>query len=181
MLPGQGALSQDWLRNENGLAVAPMNAPWPDRCVKCNAPAEGYRLKQALYWHPAWVYLLILPGVLIYAIVALVIRKSYVGHVGLCPTHRARRRWLLGGGAFVAISSAASCTAGFAGDPAAAVGLGVLGVIAGMVMAQVGSYVVRPKKITDAYAWLKCGKAFTASLPPAGMPAAVGMPAPHRR
>jgi len=158
MPAGQVALSQDWLRSENGVAVAPMNAPWPDRCVKCNAPAEGYRLKQSLYWHPAWLYILILPGVLIYAVAALVIRKSYVGHVGLCPTHRSRRRWVLGGGAFLAISSVASCTAGFGANSGAALGLGTLGVLTGMVMAQIGTFAVRPKKITDAYACVRSGE-----------------------
>ncbi len=178
MPAGQAALSQDWLRGESGLAIAPMSAPWPDRCVKCNAPAEGYRLKQSLYWHPAWLYVLILPGVLVYAVVALVIRKSYVGHVGLCPSHRSRRRWILGAGAFLAISSVASCSAGFGSNPGVSLGLGVFGGIAGMVIVQVATFAVRPKKITEAYAWLKCGKAFVASLPAASIPSTAQVPAP---
>lgn len=176
MPAGQAALSQDWLRSENGVAVAPLNAPWPDRCVKCNAPAGGYRLKQSLYWHPAWVYLLILPGVLIYAIVAAVIRKPYVGHVGVCPKHRTRRTVLRTAGVFLVLASLGSCAAGL--DSTAMMGTGVLGVIAGLVLVQLGQFVVRPKKITDAYAWLKCGKAFIASLPPAGMPASMSGPPP---
>ena len=34
---------------------------FPDRCIKCNAPAEGYRLKKTLIWHPrAWFFLILL-------------------------------------------------------------------------------------------------------------------------
>ena len=171
MPAASAALSQEWLRNENGVAVAPLNAPWPDRCVKCNAPAHGYRLKQSLYWHPAWVYILILPGLLIYAVVALVIRKPYVGHVGLCAKHRQRRTILRTTGVFVMLASLGSCVTGL--DSSAMMGLGVFGIILGLILIQIGQFVVRPKKITDAYAWLKCGQAFVASLPPAGMPAAM--------
>lgn len=175
----QAALSQEWLRNENGLAVAPMNAPWPDRCVKCNAPAHGYRLKHSLYWHPAWVYLLVLPGVVVYAIVALVIRKPYVGHVGVCAKHRKRRTILRTSGVFVMLASLGSCAAGLdSGATGAMIGLGAFGIILGLVLVQLGQFVVRPKKITDAYAWLKCGEAFAASLPPVGMPAPTDLRAP---
>lgn len=165
----QAAPSQEWLRKENGVAVAPLNAPWPDRCVKCNTPAQGYRLKQTVYWHPAWVYLLILPGVLIYAVVAAVIRKPYTGYVGVCPKHRARRTLLRTAGVFLMLASIGSCATGL--DSTAMMGLGVFGIVAGLVFVQIGQFVIRPKKITDGYAWLKCGKAFTASLPQAGMDA----------
>src|SRR5262249_31752161 len=63
----------------------------PDRCVKCNSPANGSRLRRRLYWHPPLVYLLILVNLLLYVIVALVIRKRAVIDIGICAVHRQRR------------------------------------------------------------------------------------------
>ena len=38
-------------------------------------------MKRRLYWDPAWVYITLLGGVLIYAILALVLRKTAELHV----------------------------------------------------------------------------------------------------
>src|SRR5690242_4311267 len=78
--------------------VIPHNAPLPDRCVKCNAPAHGFRLQRNLTWlHPAYL-LLLFGGLVIYAIVSAVVSKNAEIHVGVCPKHR-RRRWqaIIGG------------------------------------------------------------------------------------
>lgn len=162
---------QEWLRSEAGLAVAPQNAPWPNRCVKCNAPADGNPLKQTLYWHKPVIYLLILLSPLVYAIAALAVRKSYTGHVGLCTKHRKRRTLLQTAGVFTVFSSMGSCALMFEGNAGPALGVGTLGIIVGFVMVHLASYVISAKKITDAYAWIKCGRPFVASLPPAGTPA----------
>jgi hypothetical protein len=66
--------------------------PFPDRCVKCNAPANGFRLKRVLYWqHPAY-YLLLLCNLLILLIVVMIVRQKAVVHIGLCETHRKQRQ-----------------------------------------------------------------------------------------
>src|SRR6266446_5069294 len=49
---------------DRGLLVIRKGAVLPDRCVKCNAPAEGYRLKRNLAWHQPAIYLTILAGIL---------------------------------------------------------------------------------------------------------------------
>src|ERR1035438_9056155 len=43
-------------RKEKKL-VTRSETPFPDRCVKCNAPANGFRLKRVLYWHHPAYYL----------------------------------------------------------------------------------------------------------------------------
>ena len=73
------------------LVVSTFDHEFPDRCVICNCPAEGFRLKRTAYWHPGWVYLLILISIVIYAVVALIVRKSVRLEYGLCPKHKARR------------------------------------------------------------------------------------------
>ena len=162
--PGTGE-PEVW--NDGGVALCHKGSPWPDRCVRCNAPAEGYRLKRRLYWHPWWVYLTILAGLLVYVVIALVTRKTAEVEIGLCPTHRSRRRmglaiaWLGVLGAIVG----AYFIGGY--DPALAFAFASLLLIGAIVTGVVLSRVVRPKRIDDRYAWLHCGAPFVGSLPPA--------------
>ncbi len=72
--------------------VTRSETPFPDRCVKCNAPANGFRLKRILYWaHPAYL-LLLLCNILILLIVYLIVRKKAVLNIGLCEQHQTRRK-----------------------------------------------------------------------------------------
>ena len=80
------------LWREGRKLVTRSDTPFPDRCVKCNAPANGFRLKRVLYWqHPAY-YLLLLCNLLILLIVVLIVRKKAVLHIGLCEAHRKQRK-----------------------------------------------------------------------------------------
>lgn len=79
-----------WRQGKKLVTVS--ETPFPDRCVKCNAPANGFRLKRVLYWqHPAY-YLLLLCNVLILLVVVMVVRKKAVLHIGLCEGHRKQRQ-----------------------------------------------------------------------------------------
>src|SRR5579863_7323166 len=72
------------LRWEGNKLVCHSETPFPDWCVKCNEPANGFRLKRVMYWqHPAY-YLLLLCNLLIMAIVIMIVRKKAILHVGLC-------------------------------------------------------------------------------------------------
>jgi hypothetical protein len=79
-----------WRRKKD--FVIPIGAEMPDVCIRCNEPAHGYRLKRNVWWHSRWIYLLILAGILIYAIVALIVRKKAFVNIGLCGIHRKQRR-----------------------------------------------------------------------------------------
>jgi hypothetical protein len=66
-----------------------------DTCVKCGRPAVK-SLKRRLFWHSPGYYLLILLNLLLYLIVALIVRKQLRVTLGLCGIHSAvRRRWIL--------------------------------------------------------------------------------------
>ena len=41
------------------LLVMTKDAALPDRCVRCNQPADGPRLRRNLSWHPAAWYVLL--------------------------------------------------------------------------------------------------------------------------
>jgi hypothetical protein len=147
-LPGTGI----W-RDGKTLVVS-KDAVLPDRCVKCNAYTQG-RLKRKLSWHHWAIYLLILLSLLIYAIVAMVIRKRATVDLGLCDEHKAKRRtfiWItllmiLGGvgGFFLAIAAED-------GTPAF---IGFLLLITGIVFGVITTRVTYPSKIDDRFVWLR--------------------------
>ena len=67
------------------------NGRLPYRCVKCNAQADAKPITKRYYWHhPAW-YLLIFVALLIYAVVALCIRKDMKLIIPMCKQHRQKR------------------------------------------------------------------------------------------
>ena len=63
----------------------------PPPCAKCGAPADGKPVERTYYWHHPAIYLTILAGLLIYVIVALIVRKSMKVRVPLCAGHVQRR------------------------------------------------------------------------------------------
>lgn len=72
--------------------VVPRGAALPPNCVKCGRDA-AVPWQKKFYWHEPWLYILILfPGLLIYAIVALFIRKKMELNVPLCDAHHSDRK-----------------------------------------------------------------------------------------
>jgi hypothetical protein len=151
------------VRREGDLVVIPVNGTrFPDRCVVCNQPAVK-RLQRKLYWHPQPLYALICIGVLIYAIVAIIVRKVAHFEIGLCDAHVKRRRngiligWLgFFAGLVATIAVADRAPALMAVFMVAMVALPVVGI----VMTQV----ISAKRIDNQFAWLKVGRPFLDSL-----------------
>jgi hypothetical protein len=83
------------IRDGNRLIVPkpPRNqvAPLPPPCVKCGAPANGKPINKTFSWHHPALYLLVLAGVLVYLLVAVIVRKSMRMSVPLCARHAQRR------------------------------------------------------------------------------------------
>ncbi len=140
---------------QGSVLVFHKNAGLPDRCLKCNAPAHGVRLTKRLAWHHPALYLLIFAGLLVYLVVALVLRKTANVSLGLCEHHMKQRRTILilnwglfsaGLLAFVLAIAQESGTIALAG-----VGLVVAGATAGTIL----SRYVNVKRIDDNYVWLK--------------------------
>lgn len=70
------------------------DSPLPDKCFKCGAPPVKV-VKKTLTWHHPLIYLAILPGLLIYIIVALCVRMTAKVGIPLCrDCKRARTRKL---------------------------------------------------------------------------------------
>lgn len=67
-------------------------ADFPHRCVRCNAPGMPGPRAQRFYWHSPWLYLLVIINILVYAVVALLARRSVKLYPVLCDAHRRERR-----------------------------------------------------------------------------------------
>jgi hypothetical protein len=166
MAEGAAMPSAGGLWRSNKRLVARTETVFPDRCIKCNTPAGGFRLKRTLYWvHPAY-FLLILCNLLVLLIVYLIVRKKAVVHIGLCEQHRSKRkRGLIIGWSSVALGIILMCCAGFMSSGwGFFIGLLVLlgGGITGAVMARA----VTPTKVDKEYVWLAgVHRDFMAGLP----------------
>ncbi len=131
-------------------------APLPPFCVKCAAPS-GPPLARSFYWHEPWVYLLVLPGLLIYAIVALATRKRMDLKVPLCPPCRTRRRnliltaWLIAAGGVANMFLFAALSL----DMGVATLILVAALLAAGVMGALVASPLRPKRIDDLWGVFK--------------------------
>jgi hypothetical protein len=148
-LPGSGV----W-RDQSKLVMS-KDATLPQWCIKCNAPTNGLVLKRKLNWHHPAIYLILLVALLIYLIVAMVLRKSATVEIGLCEKHLAKRRqglWItyilffLGVGGFVLAIAAEDVTYLL---------VGVVLLLASVIFALAAVRVVVPAKIDDRFVWLK--------------------------
>lgn len=155
-----GADDGGGLWRERSLLVMDKTATLPvDRCIVCDAPATGRPLRRKLFWHSPWWYLLVLFNLVVYAIAAMIVRRKVDLRVGLCDTHRSRRRWwialawslVLGAIGLLAIGLTTRLTDGTA---ASLIGLAVLGFLAGGIIGIYGVRVVTAKQIDDRYAWI---------------------------
>ena len=154
--------------SDGDTLVVHRNAVLPDRCVKCNAPAGGDRIRRRFAWHHPALYLLILVGLLIYAIVALIVQKKAVLELGICAEHRKHRRmmttaaWVLLVAAFIAIPVAVRLGSGLVGM------LAVVSFVASGVLGYLVTNWIVASKIDDSYVWLKkVDRSYMAGFPQA--------------
>jgi len=140
-------------RQGNRLVV-PKGAALPSYCVKCGQPVTGEPFKKTFFWHNPWLFLLVLVNILVYAIVAMILRKRFDLAVPMCPEHLQRRKnfliatWVLGLG-FI---PGGILVGSLIHDSDTAVALGFLTCFLLLIAAFVTgamSVVMRPREITD--------------------------------
>ena len=163
LLEGASAASGQAWRSDDKLVLT-RDASLPDRCIKCNAPANGFRMKRHLHWHPSPYFILIVSPP-IYIIVALCVRKSARVEIGLCEPHRRHRnKWMI-------ICSVTAVTA----IVIMVIGLlsrgsyGVLGFFMlafAAVAAVITGRIIAATRIDKEYVWLKgCGREYLDEFP----------------
>jgi uncharacterized integral membrane protein len=134
--------------------VMDKNALLPEYCVKCNAPADGARVRKKLAWHHPLLYVLIFGALLFYVLLAMALSKRATIDFGLCKEHKQRRQTLMTIGFVLLAGGLIMLFIGFGFDYP---GVGVFGIL--LFLFAVGwlviaSRVVTVKKIDDRYAWL---------------------------
>ena len=140
--------------------------PLPDRCVRCNAPANGFRLKRKLYWHSPYYYLLILISLLVYVIVALCVRKKATIQVGLCEAHRKQRGWFIAASWLAVLAGLALIIIGIAESSGWVAVCGVLAFLWGAIFGALKVPVVSAAKMDRDLVWVKGAcPGFLAELP----------------
>jgi hypothetical protein len=151
--------------------VMDRNAVLPDRCFKCDEPANGYRRATTLTHVSTGTELMV--GAIAYAFA-----KRAPIEIGLCERHRRSRAINV-----ALVSAAVLLTSLFVFTQVRATDLvlpllataGLIGGVVGLLYAAVGTKIVRATKITETHVWLKgAGEAFLASLPTAPPRAADG-------
>jgi hypothetical protein len=151
-------------RHGNTL-VARKGALLPDRCIKCNAPAGGYRFSRNLTWHASGWYLLILISLFVYLLAYLLIRWRGEVTVGLCERHRMKRKraiiwgWLSALSGIGLLIAAISFSESARLNPNPLVPIGIIGglvlLLAGLIGGMLGSQVLVPTRIDKHFIWLR--------------------------
>lgn len=140
---------------QKNLLVMHKDATLPDRCVKCNNPANGRKLTKKYMWHhPAWA-LTILAGVLIYLIVVLIVRKQVVLNLGLCDEHFSKRRIAIAVGWLLLLLSIVMFVVGISNNLPAVALLGMPLFFFAIFYAVLSANVITIKKIDDQYVWIR--------------------------
>lgn len=134
--------------------VMTKDASLPDRCVKCNAPANGLWLKRNLSWHHPVVYLAIFLAFLVYIVLAAVLGKRATVYLGMCTEHFQRRRQMLTAGWILLAVGLIAPIVAFSFDYPAFGLLGILLTFVAIAWLVLAARVVVVKKIDDRLVWL---------------------------
>ena len=152
VLPPPPSMGGVW--RDNKTLVMTKDASLPDQCVKCNAPAHGFKLKRKLSWHHPALYVVILVAWIIYLVLAVALSKRATVFLGLCTEHVTRRRnFLIAGWIMFALGLIAPVVA-FSNDYP---GLGLLGILllfVSIFWLVFANRVVTVKKIDDRLVFL---------------------------
>jgi hypothetical protein len=152
---------------EGKKVVAHSQTALPPRCYKCNQDVTTAPLTRKLLWHPIGYYLFIFFNVIVYVIVAMIVRKKATLDIYLCDRHiRCRKNFIIGGwcGAVLGIFA---IFGGIIFNLGWLLALGVVVIVAAAVTGIAGARLASPTRIKGDKIWLSgSGKEFLASLPP---------------
>lgn len=162
ILEGPYTHSTVGLWRDGDILVMSKDAELPNQCLKCNGPTNGRRLKRQLSWHPQGYYLIVLFNLLVYILVAMVVRKTAKVLIPICELHRRRRiraialGWLLSlGGIAVIIGGATSGTARNETASGVILAIGFVMIVVGLVYGMAGSRVCTVHKIDKSFVYFR--------------------------
>ena len=136
------------------ILVMGRNALLPNHCIKCNEPVTS-KLKRNIYWHSPFLYLLILISILVYAIVALIVRRRARIEVGICDKHLSQRRWVITISWLIFVGSIVSFIVGLAYDHPLLLLLSLFLFLGSIIFGAAKGRAVVVGRIDKEYIWLK--------------------------
>jgi hypothetical protein len=149
--------------------VVPRGAALPPNCVKCGAPAQTPWRKK-FYWHHQGYYFIALIALLLYIIVALIVRKSMELNVPLCDAHHSeRKRYNLLAGILLLGAIPAGFVAGSFTSLGVDVGwlIGLIMFVAGLIFVIIAGNFFHPTQIDETHGvFAGAGEDFLRLLPP---------------
>ena len=153
-------------------AMPGLTIPLPPPCVKCGAPANGKPVTKTFSWHHPALYLVALVGLVIYVIVAMIVRKSIRLTVPLCASHAQKRSmavilsWVI---PLIGVADA-FILPNLGMDGGVAVLITIACLLTGLIIWAVVSYPIRPRYI-DQYRAEFTGlcEAYLQQFPPKGI------------
>lgn len=152
-------------RRDGRYVFIPVGHDLPRRCIVCNTGVDGPVKTRRLYWYSPWLYLLLFLNVLIFAVAALVARKSARVTPAYCPEHKAARRFRIN--LFLVpflILMVVGVVAGVKGYPSVSIPAFVIGVVL-LIPLLIVANGVRARRIDHRGTTLAgCKEAFLASL-----------------
>jgi hypothetical protein len=164
-LPRGGPYAEGGVWRDGKTLIMLKTAGLPDYCIKCGVAANGSHLTRKLSWHHPALYLLIVVGLLIYAIVALIVRKSAKIDISMCQDHIRKHRTVVAVGWLIFVAGVAFIVLGIAQESGGSALFGIALVFASAIYSTFVK-VVRVKKIDDYYVWLlSIDESFLAMLP----------------
>jgi hypothetical protein len=81
------------IRVSGSSVIVPKTFEFPQVCLFTGATENLVKVRKQLAWHHPAVFLAILPGLLIYVILALILRKTATIEFYMSRQERTRRRW----------------------------------------------------------------------------------------
>lgn len=163
-----GPTDMHGLWRDGDRLVMHKQARLPNLCVKSGVVTDEEGITRRLQWHPPWIAITIIGGLLVYVILALVMTKRATVTFPLSEDEKRKRRSRLVTTWIVALGSLAliiGCIGGFAtiNRPSdemvvsllCGIGAGIVGLLVALVVGQTIARILKPTKITDTHLWLK--------------------------
>jgi hypothetical protein len=151
---------------DGSVMVMLPGAEIPHRCVKCNEPADEPTKTRTVSWYNPWLLLLILAGIIVWAIVVMFARKHAVVSPGLCAEHKRRRRNVIAAAWIGVLAGILLMYAGISTSSSAQGAIGFVATLISIVLGIAMGRVVHAARIDDQYVRLKgCGEPFLETLP----------------
>ena len=157
--------SWDGLWRDGKNLVMHKQAALPNVCVKSGVETNETGIPRKLTWHPPWIAVTILLGLLVYVVLALILTKRAKIRIPLCKQKRSERRtrlalwWFAGLAGLAGVTGSlyliATSSDDMAGLRAVGLLLSFLSVFTGLLAGQSTSRILRPTKITDTHVWLR--------------------------